>query len=55
MGDRDEQFKRTRFTAEVILWAVPWYLQFRISYRDLEFVLQDRDVQGKRCSEAVVP
>src|SRR4051812_48474594 len=25
-----------RFPAEVILWAVRWYLQFPISYRDLE-------------------
>jgi transposase-like protein len=36
MGDRGEQFKGRQFTAQVILWAVRWYLQFPISYRDLE-------------------
>jgi transposase, IS6 family len=30
--------------SEVILWAVRWYLQFPISYRDLELMLQDRGV-----------
>ena len=29
-------FRGFRFPAEVILWAVRWYLQFPISYRDLE-------------------
>jgi len=28
----------------VILWAVRWYLQFPISYRDLELMLRDRGV-----------
>jgi len=28
----------------VILWAVRWYLQFPISYRDLERMLADRGV-----------
>jgi len=36
--------KGRQFTAEVILWAVRWYLQFPISYRDLELMLQDRGV-----------
>jgi transposase-like protein len=27
-------FKGRQFTAEIILWAVRWYLQFPISYRD---------------------
>ncbi len=27
-------FKGRQFTAEVILWAVRWYLMFPISYRD---------------------
>ena len=44
MGDRREQFKGRQFNAEVILWAVRWYLQFPISYRDLELMLQDRGV-----------
>jgi transposase-like protein len=38
-------FKGRQFTAEVILWAVRWYLQFSISYRDLERMLADRRVQ----------
>jgi hypothetical protein len=33
-------FKGRQFTAEIILWAVRWYLQFPISYRDLERMLQ---------------
>ena len=33
-----------RFPAEVILWAVRWYLQFPLSYRDLERMLADRGV-----------
>jgi hypothetical protein len=37
-----EAFKGRQFTAEVILWAVRWYLMFRISYRDLELMLLDR-------------
>jgi transposase-like protein len=38
-------FKGRQFTAEIILWAVRWYLQFPISYRDLERMLADRGVQ----------
>src|ERR671914_1071285 len=34
-----------RFPAEVILWAVRWYLSFPISYRDLERMLADRGVE----------
>jgi hypothetical protein len=41
---QDQPFKGRQFTAEVILWAVRWYLQFPISYRDLELMLQDRGV-----------
>src|SRR3954454_22367347 len=37
-------FRGFRFPAEVILWAVRWYLQFPISYRDLEAMLADRGV-----------
>src|SRR5690242_12522912 len=39
-----KDFKGRQFTAEVILWAVRWYLQFPISYRDLELMLRDRSV-----------
>ncbi len=38
-------FKGRQFAAEVILWAVRWYLMFPISYRDLELMLQDRGVR----------
>ena len=38
-------FKGRQFTAEIILWAVRWYLRFPISYRDLECMLSDRGVQ----------
>lgn len=41
---RGGSFKGRQFTAEVILWAVRWYLMFPISYRDLELMLSDRGV-----------
>src|SRR5687768_7469261 len=44
MRSRKNPFKGRQFTAEVILWAVRWYLQFPISYRDLELMLRDRGV-----------
>jgi len=40
-----QAFKGRQFTAEVILWAVRWYLMFPISYRDLELMLLDRGVE----------
>src|SRR5215213_5617957 len=40
----DQPFKGRQFTAEVILWALRWYLLFPISYRDLALMLQDRGV-----------
>ena len=43
-GSRTNPFKGRQFTAEVILWALRWYLQFPISYRDLEMMLTDRGV-----------
>jgi transposase-like protein len=38
-------FRGFRSPAEVILWAVRWYLQFPVSYRDLERMLADRGVE----------
>ena len=38
-------FRGFRFPAEVILWAVRWYLSFPVSYRDLERMLADRGVE----------
>ena len=37
-------FRGRHFTAEVILWALRWYLAFPISYRDLASMLSDRGV-----------
>ena len=44
MRSRKTLFKWRQFTAEVILLAVRWYLQFPISYRDLERILADHRV-----------
>jgi transposase, IS6 family len=41
---QDQAFKGRQFTAEVIPWAVRWYLMFPISYRDLALMLRDRGV-----------
>jgi IS6 family transposase len=41
---QDRPFKGRQFAAEVILWAVRWYLMFPISYRDLELMIQERGV-----------
>jgi hypothetical protein len=38
-------FRGFRFPAEVILWAVRWYLRFPLRYRDLERMLADRGVE----------
>ena len=40
-------FEGRQFTAEVILWAVRWYLMFPVSYRDLELMLLNRGVRGR--------
>src|SRR3712207_9418149 len=37
-------FRGFRFPPDVILWVVRWYLQFAVSYRDLERMLADRGV-----------
>src|SRR5271157_328126 len=44
MNKSKNEFGGRHFTADVILWAVRWYLQFPISYRDLERMLADRGV-----------
>src|SRR3954452_8568128 len=38
-------FRGFRSASEVILWTVRWYLQFPVSYRDLELMLADRGVE----------
>ncbi len=42
--DHGRAFRGFRFPDEVILWAVRWYLQFPVSYCDLERMLADRGV-----------
>jgi hypothetical protein len=44
----DQSFKGRQFAAEVILWAIRWYLMFPISYRDLKLMLADRG--GGQCT-----
>jgi transposase, IS6 family len=44
MAKSANAFKGRQFTAEVILWAVRWYLQFPVSFRDVERMLADRVV-----------
>jgi len=44
MQSQKSRFTGHQFTAEMILWAVRWYLQFPISYRDLELMLRDLGV-----------
>lgn len=38
-------FRGFRFPAEVILWAVRWYLRFSLSFRDLEQMLAERGIR----------
>ena len=35
MSKLNNEFKNKHFTSEVTLWAVRWYCQFAISYRDI--------------------
>jgi transposase-like protein len=37
-------FRGFRFPAEVISWAVHWYLRFPLGYRDLKLLLADHGV-----------
>jgi hypothetical protein len=48
---QDRPFKGRQFTAEVILWAVRWYLMFPISYRDLELMLLLRRIDDSICGQ----
>lgn len=44
MAKIGNEFEGRQFTAEVILWAVRWHLQFPVSVRDVERMLADRRV-----------
>jgi len=37
-------FKHRHFEHEIIIWAVRWYCQYGISYRELEEMLGERGV-----------
>jgi IS6 family transposase len=43
--DQGGAFKGRHFAANVILWALRWYLAFPVSYRDLSLMLSDRGVE----------
>jgi transposase, IS6 family len=38
------EFKGRHFEGEIILWAVPWYCKYGISYRELEEMMEERGV-----------
>lgn len=45
MAKSCSEFKYKHFTGEVILWAVRWYCQFAISYRDLVIMGAERGLE----------
>ena len=38
-------FKGTHFPKDIILYAVFFYVRYAVSYRDLEEILEERDVK----------
>jgi hypothetical protein len=51
-----QAFKGRQFAAEVILWAVRWYLMFPVSYRDLALILLPALGQaGRGGSQTLLP
>ena len=42
LKNKPEDFKWKHFSHEIILWAVRWYCQFSLSYRDLVWMLEER-------------
>jgi transposase-like protein len=45
MAKQQTEFKHKHFTGDVILWAVRWYCQFAISYRDLVIMAAERGLE----------
>ena len=45
MAKVENEFKYKHFEGEVILWAVRWYCQFAISYRDLVIMAAERGLK----------
>ena len=38
-------FKGSQFERDIILWGVRWYVEYPISYRQLEDMMQERGVE----------
>jgi transposase-like protein len=38
------EFKGSHFKKEIILWGVRWYVAYPISYRQLEEMMQEREI-----------
>ena len=38
-------FKGSQFERDIILWGVRWYVEYPISYRQLEEMMQERGVE----------
>jgi len=45
MRNNPRLFKWKHFEAELILWAIRWYCQFPISYRDLKMMAEERGLR----------
>ena len=39
-------FKDSQFERDIILWGVRWYVEYPISYRQLEEMMQERGVEA---------
>ena len=46
-------FKWKHFSKEIILWAVRWYCQFSVSYRDLVIMLNERGMDASHTNEGL--
>ena len=42
----DNPFKWKHFSQEIILWAVRWYCQFALTYRDLVMMMEERGLSA---------
>jgi IS6 family transposase len=45
-NSQENLFKRKRFSNEIILWAVRWYCQFALSYRDIVLMMEERGMSA---------
>lgn len=44
MRPTSDLFKFRQFPADIILWAVRWYLRYTLTYRDLEEIMTERGI-----------